>query len=121
MKKGKNGCPIEMINRVLLGLLMLIPGLLKLFVTGPDAVTGMLTGIGFPAAAVFAWLLIIAEIVTGAMILANWQMKFAIWPPIVILVVALFTVHWGEWPSVLLHLVAIGGYLALGKQACKMK
>ena len=41
------------VNRVLLGLLMLGAGLVKLFVFGSDGVAGMLSGMGFPAAPFF--------------------------------------------------------------------
>ena len=62
------------INRILLGLLMLVPGLLKLFVVGPTGVSGMMSGISIFAWAPFfwAWLLILAEIISGAAILANY-------------------------------------------------
>lgn len=36
---------IKVINRILLGLVMLISGLLKLFVMGPSAIVGMTQGI----------------------------------------------------------------------------
>lgn len=32
-------------HHILLGLVMLVPGLLKLFIIGPDAIVGMLSGI----------------------------------------------------------------------------
>jgi uncharacterized membrane protein YphA (DoxX/SURF4 family) len=112
-----------MVHRILLGLLMLIPGLLKLFVFKPSGVTGMLAGMGFPAPMFFAWILILAEIVFGVALLANWKIKYTAWPPIVILVVAtLVTFPWttlgqAQWPTVLLHLVAISGYWMLAAQA----
>ncbi len=105
------------LNWILLGLVMLIPGLLKLFVMKPSAVVGMLTGMGFPAPSFFAWLLIISEIVFGALILAKWKLQYTVIPPMIILVVAAFTASWGNWASVLLHLVAVTGYWALGANA----
>ena len=101
-------------NRILLGLVMLIPGLLKLFVMGPDKIVGMLDGLGFPAAALFAWVLIVVEIVTGVLILGNWFTRYAVFPAIVILVVAAFTAHWGNWPNVLVHLALSSNYLLMG-------
>jgi uncharacterized membrane protein YphA (DoxX/SURF4 family) len=106
-------------NRILLGLLMLIPGLLKLIVMGPSAIIDMLTGIGFPVPSFFAWLLIISEIVFGTAILAKYKLKLAIWPPIVILLIAAFTANWGNWPGVLTHLVIVTNYLILGLGCCK--
>jgi len=104
---------IWLINRILLGLLMLIPGLLKLFVSKPSGVVAMLSGIGFPAATFFAWLLIIAEIVTGVLILANYKLKWSVIPPMIILLVAVISVYWGKWPTFLLHIVAISNYWLL--------
>lgn len=109
-----------MLNWILLGLVMLIPGLLKLFVMGPAAVTGMLAGIGFPAAAFFAWVLIILEILTGALIFARYKLQYVAWIPAIILVVAALTVHWGDWAGVLVHLALASNYLLL-TAGCKKK
>ncbi|MGV8142567.1 MAG: DoxX family protein [Candidatus Pacearchaeota archaeon] len=102
------------VNRILLGLLMLIPGCLKLFVMKPSAIVGMLSGIGFPAATFFAWVLILSEIVFGIAILLKWKLEYTVWPPIVIMLVAGFTVAWGNWPSFLMHLVIASNYAMLG-------
>jgi uncharacterized membrane protein YphA (DoxX/SURF4 family) len=102
-------------NRWLLGLLMLVPGLMKLFVMKPSAVVSMLSGIGFPAASFFAWVLILSEIVFGIAILANWKMEYSVWPPIIIMLVAAFTVAWGNWPTFLMHLVIASNYLLIKK------
>ena len=61
------------INRVLLGLLMLVAGLGKLLLVGPSGVSGMMSGIAlFSWAPMFwAWVLIILEIGSGAAILAK--------------------------------------------------
>lgn len=104
------------VNWIFLGLLMLVPGLLKLFSTGAAGVTGMLTNIGFPIPAVFAWILIIAEIVSGILILARWQTKYVVYVPMIILLVAALTVHWGSWSSVLIHLAAVTNYWILGQK-----
>lgn len=103
---------IKTINRVLLGLLTFIPGLLKLFVTGSSAITGMLQGIALFAWApgFWAWVLILSEIVFGAAILANYKLKYTVIPPMVILLVAALTVNLGKWPSLIMHLVAISNY-----------
>lgn len=108
---------LMMVNRILLGLLMLVPGLLKLFVMGPSAVVGMLSGIAlFSWAATFwAWVLILSEIVFGIAILASWRLKYTVWPPVVIMLVAGLVVNWGSWSSVILHLVAASNYLLLKK------
>lgn len=99
------------VNWILLGLVMLIPGLLKLFVLKPAAIEEMLAGLGFPAAGVLAWVLIIAEIVSGVALLANWQVKHIVWIPVVILVVAAFTVYLGNYPNMLVHIALASNYL----------
>lgn len=106
-------------NRVLLGLVMLVPGLLKVFMMGPDAIVGMLTELGFPAAAFFAWVLIIGEIASGIAILANWKLEYVVAIPVIILVVAAFTAHIGSIPNLILHIAAASNYVLVGIQAKK--
>ncbi len=107
------------VNRVLLGLLMLVSGLMKIFVIKPEGVIGMLSGIGFPAASFFAWVLILSEIVFGIAILAKWKIEYTVWPPIVILIVAALTVYTGgengpQWGQILIHLVLASNYWLVG-------
>ncbi len=103
----------KLVSRILLGLLVLIPGAYKLFVLKADAVSGMLSGIGFPTPLFFAWVLIILEIGCGVSILANYKIKYAVVPPILIMLIAAFTVSWGNWPNMLLHLVAASSFWLL--------
>jgi len=102
-------------NWILLGLVLLIPGLLKLFVMKPAGVTAMLSGIAVFAwaPAFWAWVLIIAEIVSGGLILARKKMHFAASAGAIILLVAALTVHWGTWPNVLVHLAVASGFWML--------
>ncbi|MBM3232231.1 DoxX family protein [Candidatus Pacearchaeota archaeon] len=117
-------------NRVLLGLVMLVHGLMTLFVMGSDAIAGMLSEIAlFSWAPVFwAWVLILSEVVFGIAILASWRLKYTVWPPVVIMVVAAFTVSikWqntygiihplfaqSDWPGFLMHLALASNYLLL--------
>jgi uncharacterized membrane protein YphA (DoxX/SURF4 family) len=102
------------INLILLGLVMLIPGLLKLFVMKPTAIVGMLGELGFPTASFLAWVLILSEIIFGALILAKYKLNYTVWPPIIILVVASFTAHWGNWPNVLVHLALASNFWVWG-------
>jgi len=108
---------IATVNRVLLGLVMLIPGLLKLFVIGPNNIVGMLSDISLFAWApsFWAWVLILSEIVFGIAILASWKLEYSVWPPIVIMVVAAFTAAWTNWPLVLMHIALASNYLMLKK------
>jgi putative oxidoreductase len=110
---------IGMLNRVLLGLTMLVPGLLKLFVMKPAAIIDMLGGFGFPVPVFFAWVLILSEILFGIAILGNWKLRLTVWPPVVILVVATFTAHMGNWPNMLVHLTLASNYWLLGSHAQK--
>ena len=106
---------LKLINRILLGLLMLVAGLYKLFVAGPSAITGMLSNIVLFAWApgFWAWVLMLSETVFGAAILAKWRLEYTVIPPMIILTVAAFTVYWGNWTSFLLHLVAVSNYSLL--------
>jgi len=117
-----------LINRILLGSLMLIPGLLKLFVMGPGAITGMMSGIAIFAWApgFWAWILILSEIIFGVAILSNWKIEYTTIPPIIIIIVAAFTVNFNwvdlsqiSWSSLLLHLTVASNYLMLGIHRCK--
>lgn len=102
-------------NRILLGLVMLVPGLMKLFVMGSTAVSEMLSGIVlFAWAPMFwAWVLILSEIVFGIAILASWKLEYAAWPPVIIMLVAAFFVAWGNWGSFLMHITIALNYLML--------
>ncbi len=104
------------VNRILLGLLMLVPGLMKLFVMGSDKVIEMLSGNAlFSWSPTFwAWVLILSEIVFGIAILAKWKLQHSVWPPIIIMLVVAFTNSWGNWPSFIMHLVIASNYFMLG-------
>ncbi len=106
---------LGMINRIMLGLVMLVPGLLKLFVSGASGVSGMISGIAlFSWAPMFwAWVLILSEILFGIAILAKYELKYTVIPPMIILLVAGLTVAWGSWPSVLMHLTIIANLAVL--------
>ena len=118
----------SLVNRILLGLLMLVPGLLKLLVVGPSGVTGMLSGnfLFSWAPAFWAWVLIFGEILSGIAILANWQIKYTAWVPAFILSLAIITttIKWSAigttgWSSVILHLIAVWSYIGLTCQSKK--
>jgi len=63
-------------------------------VRGPDSFTGILHTLGMPVPALLAWMTIFVELAGGAAILAGWLIPFASIPMIVILLVAIVTVHW---------------------------
>lgn len=112
---------IMTVNLVLLGLVMLLPGLMKLFIMKPSAVSGFLAGLGFPAPTFFAWILIIAEIGSGIAILTRWKIKHIVWLPIIILVIAGLTtsITWqsigqSQWPGFLMHIALASNYWLIG-------
>ena len=102
-----------LLNRILLGLLMLVPGLMKLFVMGPSAVVNMMSGIAlFAWAPMFwAWVLILSEILFGIAILAKWRLDLTTIPPAIIMIVAGLTVYLGNYPTLILHLAVASNYL----------
>ncbi len=116
MDKHKNANYGIALVRVVLGLLFLVPGIMKL--TNPQMIIGMLEGIGFPVAALFGWLVIIFEILCGIALIVGWKTKWAVWPVIVIMIVATIIVAPGQLaagnPSGLLfHLLAIAGLVMI--------
>jgi len=109
------------VNRILLGLVMLVPGLLKLFVLGPSAVAGMLAGFGFPMATFFAWLLIVVEIGSGLAVLIGWKLEYTAIAPAVILVIAGLLVYRTDYGNLLMHLVIASNFVAVACMHCKKK
>ncbi len=95
-----------LVNRIVIGLLFLVAGLTKIFVFKPSGVSGMLAGLGFPAAMFFAWVLILVETLGGLSLLFNWKAKYACYLLIIVMVVAAFTSYWANWTQMLFHLAA---------------
>lgn len=89
MGNGKNYSITFM--RVMLGLLFLVPGISKLM--NPEMIIGMLSGLGFPGAAFFGWVLILSEIIFGFALIIGYKVRLAVIPLIIILAVAILTVH----------------------------
>ncbi len=101
--------------RVVIGILFLQAGINKF--ANPDGVVGMLTGIGFPAPVFFAWILLLSEIIFGALILVGYKVKYTAWPLVIIFLVALGTV---VIPSggissnnALFHIITIAGLITI--------
>ena len=72
--------------RVTIGLLFFIAGIKKFM--EPSGVIGMLANIGFPISQFFGWLLILSEVIFGALIFIGYKTKYTTWPLAVILAVA---------------------------------
>lgn len=114
------------ILRVMAGILFLVPGVMKLM--DPAGITGMLAGLGFPAASLLAWVLLLSEIIFGASLVVGWKTKYTAWPLVIVLVVATLTVALPAasespmgWINVLFHLVGIGALITIaldGPGAC---
>ena len=101
--------------RITIGLLFLVAGVGKL--TDPSKVTGMLTSLGFPISAVFAWILIIAEVLGGALILVGYKIKYSAWALAIVLAIASILVvipNQGFSSSTFyFHLIGIAGLISL--------
>lgn len=91
--------------------MFLYAGVMKLM--GPDAITGMLGGLGFPAPAFWAWVLILAEVLGGLAVLVGFQLKYATVPLAIILLVAIVTVHLGNPGVALQHVALLAGTISL--------
>ena len=103
----------DFLIRVVAGLIFVFAGYGKL--TGIVNFSGMLAGIGFPAAGFFAWLVAIIELVGGVLlILGLWTYAAAIALAIV-MVFAILTVHisdgWNGYKYPLLLLVVLIRYI----------
>jgi len=106
------------ILRIITGFLFLLPGIMKLM--NPAGITGMLTGLGFPAPSFLAWVLLLSEIIFGALLIVGWKTIYTIWPLVIVLLVAILTVALPAalenpmgWINVLFHLVSIGALVSI--------
>ncbi len=104
--------------RIAVGLLMLVPGLAK--IANSTGIIGMLGKLGFPASSFFGWAIILAEIGFGAALILGWKLKYTIWPPIAILIMATllvtipsFGTNSMAYINLLFHLTAITGLISL--------
>lgn len=74
------------ILRVILGLMFLLAGIGKLM--NPAGTAGFFGTLGIPGASVMVWLVIAVEILGGLALLAGWQLRWAVWPIIAVMLVA---------------------------------
>ncbi|MEK6855354.1 MAG: DoxX family protein [Nanoarchaeota archaeon] len=115
--EGRNAQYGATILRVFLAALFIVPGIGKLI--NPAGIIGMLSGLGFPAASFFGWIVLLSEIIFGLALLVGWKVKYTTWPLIIILIVATLIVHIPavsmENPmtllNVLFHLIGIAGLI----------
>ncbi len=97
--------------RITLGALFLFTGITKAL--DPNGPIGMLTNLGFPVPVLFGWVLLLAEIICGLAILIGLKARYFVWPLIIILLVAIFTVviPGGNMLSVIFHFVGIAALI----------
>lgn len=77
--------------RVLVGFVFLRAGWMKL--QDPAMVEGMLTGMNFPLPALMAWVLILVELVGGALLMLGLWTGYNTIPLMIVMLVAFFVVH----------------------------
>ena len=102
--------------RVFLWLLFIIPGIGKLL--NPAGATGFLTSLGFPAPALFTWILLLCEIIFGLAVLIGLKVKYTVWPLVIILAIATIMVVIPSTTAMtvtnlLFHLVGLVGLISL--------
>lgn len=101
--------------RIGLGLLFIVPGIMKLM--NPSMIIGMLGSMGFPLPAVFGWIVILAEVLGSIALFAGFKVKYVVWPLIIILIVATSIVYLPDLAKnagqVLFHLLGIFGLISL--------
>ena len=77
----------------------------------------MLTNLGFPAPAFFAWLLLLSELIFGISVLVGWKVKYTVWPLVIVMLVATWTVvipnMEGSYVSLMFHLITAAGLVSI--------
>ena len=106
------------ILRVVVGLLFLVPGIMKLM--NPAGPTGMLTGLGFPAPQILVWVLLLSEIIFGIALILGFKTKYTVWPLMIVFAVVLIFVaipgalsNPAGWTNVIFHLLGIASLLII--------
>jgi len=91
---------------------MIVPGLFNGYYQLSEGGTGVfLSTLGFPIPALFAWAMILSQLIFGVSVLIGWKLKYTTLPLALILVVAAITVWWGNWSQVLLHFTVASNYI----------
>jgi len=81
----------RLLLRLTVGAIFIQAGWFKL--QNPAMVQGMLSGMNFPLSEVFTWVLILTELVGGALLALGLWTKYATVPLMFVMAVAFFTVH----------------------------
>ena len=112
----------KLVNRVLLGLLFLVAGLIKFWAVtqGSWQTPAFFASLNIPLATFFAWVVMLSEIIFGIAILAKYKLEYTVWPLIIIMVVAALTanLYGGQggpnWTGMLMHLAIASNLWILG-------
>jgi len=115
MSESNNHMLGHTLLRVTIGLLFLIMGLNKF--QDPSGIIGMLGGLGFPAAAFFGWILLLSEIIFGALLLIGYKVRYTAWPIAIILAIAWLLVvvptNGISSPNSFFHLIGVAGCITI--------
>lgn len=112
-----------LINRLLIGLLFLMTGIMKAFVMKPGAVAGFFGSLGIPIPLFFAWVVLLSEIIFGLALLANYKVELTVLPLMIILIVASLTAvaPWKNFPQNMsgffMHLIITANLWMIGSKS----
>ena len=81
------------ILRLGLGILFIYTGITKLFFSTPSGVSQFLGSLGFPLPILFAWILILAELLGGIALVIGFKAKWASALLGIVIIVAILTVQ----------------------------
>jgi uncharacterized membrane protein YphA (DoxX/SURF4 family) len=113
-------------HRILLGLVLVSAALTKLVLIGVDELTTVFLTLGLPFASFFAWVVPLAELVSGAGVLCNYKLKHTAWPGILTTLGVALTLYWygpgsingsPNWTQVFLHLTLASNLFLLSLSA----
>lgn len=97
--------------RIGVGGLFVITGIMKLM--NPAVVTSMLDNLGFPGPLLWAWILILAELLCGAAVLTGYRVKWAVIPLTIILVIAIAVNLGSQTMNALKDMALLAGLVSL--------
>jgi putative oxidoreductase len=105
-----------LVLRVFLGLIFAYHGYGKLFggAPGMDAFTGMVAGLGFPVAGLFAYIVALTEFFGGIALILGIGTKFVSPVLVITMLVAIFKVKGGISPKSELDVALLGMAIAVG-------
>jgi putative oxidoreductase len=88
---ASNASAIQLIGRILMGVLFLVAGLMKAF--NIAGTTAYMTRLGFPIPEAMAYLSTLIELAGGALLIIGWQTRKVAWFLVLYLLVATGAAH----------------------------